>query len=70
MKLWIKNYEYRGEFNSIYFAIYEESNNTEMRGRLSTAIFKKISNNYNNLRWLHVHETLMDQTEKKGSIKL
>ena len=59
MKLWIENYEYRGKFDSIYLATYEEwqSNNTEMRGRLSTVIFKKVSNNYNNLRWLHVHET-------------
>ncbi|MHA2290376.1 MAG: hypothetical protein ACXABG_16440 [Promethearchaeota archaeon] len=62
MKIWIDNYEYHGEFNSIYIATYEEWQiiNSEKVGRLSTAIFRETSNNYNNLRWLHVHETWLE----------
>ncbi len=62
MRIWIENYIYKGEFNSIYIVTYEEwhENNSDKRGRLSTAIFKDAPNNYNNLNWLHVHETWLE----------
>ncbi|MHA1976264.1 MAG: hypothetical protein ACW98I_05125 [Candidatus Hodarchaeales archaeon] len=62
MKIWIENYVYQGEFDSIYIINYEEwqNNNSNNKGRVSTAIFKKASNLYNNLSWLHVHETWLE----------
>ncbi len=62
MKLWIENYVYQGEFNTIHIITYEEwqINNSIKKGRLSTAIFEKTSNIYNNICWLHVHETWLE----------
>ncbi|MHA2108817.1 MAG: hypothetical protein ACW99R_14035 [Candidatus Hodarchaeales archaeon] len=62
IKLWIENYEYHGEFGSIYIVMYEEwlKNNSDKKGRVSTAIFEKATNNYNNLSWLYVHETWLE----------
>ena len=62
MRIWIENYIYKGEFNSIYIVTYEErqSSNSNKRGRLSTAIFEQATNNYNDIRWLHVHQTWLE----------
>ena len=62
MKLWIENYVYQGEFNSIHIITYEEwqTNDSITKGRLSTAIFEESSNIYNNICWLHVHETWLE----------
>ncbi|MHA2366020.1 MAG: hypothetical protein ACXAC7_18825 [Candidatus Hodarchaeales archaeon] len=55
----IKNYKHRFSIKSIHIATYEEwqTINKSISVRLSTVIFQETKNSYNNLEWLHVHET-------------
>ena len=59
LDIWIENYLFKQLGSDLYLVTYEEWQKDEKRkrGRLSTAIFKKEMNEYNNLLWLHVHET-------------
>ena len=59
MRIWIKNYQFRQISDSLFLAIYEEwqtIDNTD-KGRVSTALFMKQKNNFQDLIWFHVHET-------------
>jgi hypothetical protein len=59
MQIWIENYSFKPINKNIFVATYEEWQKIETgnQGRLSTVIFIKETNDYNNLSWLHVHET-------------
>ncbi len=59
MELWVENYTYLGKFDSIHLVNYEEwqVHESEKKGRISTALFEESINNYNNVRWILVHET-------------
>jgi hypothetical protein len=59
LDIWIENYLFEQVGTGLFLVTYEEWQKDEKRkrGRLSTAIFKKVTNDYNNLLWLHVHET-------------
>ena len=59
MRIWIKNYQFRQISDSLFLAIYEEwqtIDNTD-KGRVSTALFMKQKNNFQDLIWFHGHET-------------
>ena len=64
LDIWIENYLFRPIGTDLYLVTYEEWQKDEerKRGRLSTAVFKKTVNEYNNLCWLHVHETWLSQS--------
>jgi hypothetical protein len=59
LNIWIENHIFKQIGTDLYIATYEEwqKDQQKKRGRLSTAVFQKEMNEYNDLVWLHVHET-------------
>ena len=63
MKIWIENFEFKELSKDIFLVTYEEWQkiDAENKGRLSTAIFQKCENEFNGIKWLHVHETWLNK---------
>ena len=61
MKIWIENFNYKQISDSIFLVTYEEWQKIENsnKGRLSTAIFQRSEYKYNDINWIHVHETFL-----------
>lgn len=63
-RIWIENVVLRQEIGDMLIVTYEEwqqTPDTEARGRLSTVVFQKQAGLPNDLLWLHVHETWLPQ---------
>lgn len=63
IRIWIERYEGRSLDASTHLATYQEwqSSGGRMRGRLSTAVFRKRSSAPNGVEWVHVHETWLPE---------
>ncbi len=59
LKIWIKNHTHRLTIGDVALVTYEEwqTSGDETRGRLSTALLRVKAGLFNDLQWLHVHET-------------
>ena len=58
-KIWIENFHLRRQLGGMAVATYEEWQETDdgVTARLSTAVFLADARTPNGVRWLHVHET-------------
>ncbi len=58
-RIWIKNYDCRFVSGDLCLATYEEwqDRTGEVKGRLSTVLFRRRDGLPNGVEWLHVHET-------------
>ena len=61
-KIWIENFHLRRQLDGAAVVTYEEWQETAdgVTARLSTAVFLADAHTPNGVRWLHVHETWMD----------
>ena len=59
VKIWIKNHTHRLTIGDAALVTYEEwqTKGDETRGRLSSALLRVKAGLLNDLQWLHVHET-------------
>lgn len=58
-RIWIENYDCRFVLGDLCLATYEEwqDRTGEVKGRLSTVLFRRRDAAPNGVEWLHVHET-------------
>ena len=58
-RIWIENYDCRFVSGDLCLATYEEwqDRSGEVKGRLSTVLFRRRAGAPNGVEWLHVHET-------------
>jgi len=58
-RIWIENYDCRFVAGDLCLATYEEwqDRTGEVKGRLSTVLFRRRDAAPNGVEWLHVHET-------------
>jgi len=62
-RIWIKNVQVRGQYDTISIVTYEEwqAVGEAEGGRLSTVVFNADAKAVNGLLWLHVHETWLPE---------
>ena len=67
IKIWIKNHTHRLTIGEVALVTYEEwqTSGDETRGRLSTALLRVKAGLFNDLQWLHVHETWLPERAVK-----
>ena len=65
VKIWIKNHTHRFAIGDVALVTYEEwqTKGDETRGRLSSALFRVKPGTPNDLQWLHVHETWLQDDD-------
>ena len=65
VKIWIKNHTHRFTIGDVALVTYEEwqTKGEESRGRLSSALFRVKPGTPNDLQWLHVHETWLQDDD-------
>ncbi len=58
-RIWIENYDCRFVAGDLCLATYEEwqDRSGDVKGRLSTVLFRRREGAPNGVEWLHVHET-------------
>jgi hypothetical protein len=63
--LWVEAISLRGTFGSMALLTYKEwQGRTEGRNvRMSTALFEEYPDAPNGVRWLHVHESFIEETQ-------
>ena len=63
IKIWIRNHAHRFTIGDIALVTYEEwqTKGDETRGRLSSALLRIKPGTPNDLQWLHVQETWLEQ---------
>lgn len=72
IRIWIESYEGRAVSTDVHLATYQEwqAEGGRIRGRLSTALFRRRDGAPNGVEWVHVHETWLPPREggaKRGA---
>lgn len=65
-EIWIRNLDCRHVAEHVVLTTYEEWQRRagETSGRLSTAVFERVPDTPNGVRWLHVHETWLQAPQE------
>ena len=62
-RIWIENFDCRFVLGDLCLATYEEwqDRSGDIKGRLSTVLFRRHEGAPNGVQWLHVHETWLPE---------